>query len=945
METKEFLSRILPGKGIYALAVLNPGEDGKQGFFGSIGALATACVALDARSQNVFYSISAFNEKRRTKDNVRATKVVAVDVDCGESKKYKNWQEGIKGAYKFIVGMKLPKPLIIHSGRGLHIYWVFDRELEPKEWLPIANALKAAAIDKEFAIDAGLTANNALLLRPVGTHNIKNKAEVKVLIDAPPVAVEKITTALRNYINATPEQPVRSPLLDSLKVTPNTPPSNPAIIAGKCKQIKWAIENQKEVEEPLWYSLLGVAAFCEESEKTALEWSKDYPSFSEPATLRKLRQWQKSATGPTTCAKFKTDRPAGCRGCEYQGKITTPNQLGTQYTAIPVALDVPDSVALSVNIPKPFKRTQAGIYMTLNETDIQVCPFDFYPVSYGFDERLGYEVVRFKWKRNFVGWSDLVFRQAYLAAGSREFPTAIADQGIVLKSSDQTALFQSMSRSYMNELRQIRTLTNLYSTMGWKESKSMFVIGDTVLKRKDDGTVTKDKITLSSVVKRQGLDLFVSRGDPEGWPLVTKLIAQGSLFPHMFALNVGFSAPLYAFTGLKGITISFYGPTGGGKSIAQLWVQSIYGDPDKLHFTAKHTQYSVFGRMGMYCHLPMTIDEVTMMPDKEVGDFCYWVTQGQDKIRLDRNTSEREAKTWSLPVIVSTNTSLQAKLIASKFDTDAQMARLLELTIPPNKLFIRDSKFGSLIHKAIHTNYGHAGKAFITKLMELGNEETSNLIKDANATFHMKYRTKFTGQERYWEQAIVLSDLAGRLAKEWGLIEYDYTKGTMWVLEQLGMIRQSVRDSNLDTYDLLADYMNEFASTTLVIENTLGGKQNSFNPYRLPKGEVRIRIDLYRKSTGAPFDRGTMMLDRGHFRSWLSAQGGDYTAFKKVLSEDGANATPRSQKASMGKGTPIKLAQSYVVGVNLTHPRLVQILETASMDADDQTLGQLRSLQ
>ena len=44
----------------------------------------------------------------------------------------------------------------------------------------------------------------------------------------------------------------------------------------------------------------------------------------------------------------------------------------------------------------------------------------------------------------------------------------------------------------------------------------------------------------------------------------------------MFTLGVGFSAPLYNFTGLKGLTVSLYGPTGGGKTLAQYWAQSIY---------------------------------------------------------------------------------------------------------------------------------------------------------------------------------------------------------------------------------------------------------------------------------------------------------------------------------------------------------------------------------
>ena len=94
------------------------------------------------------------------------------------------------------------------------------------------------------------------------------------------------------------------------------------------------------------------------------------------------------------------------------------------------------------------------------------------------------------------------------------------------------------------------------------------------------------------------------------------------------------------------------------------------------------------------------------MQDKEVGDFCYWVSQGKDKARLNRNAEERDAKTWATPVIVSTNKSLQSKLIASGLETDAQMARLLEIPIPPHRLFTKDSSTGRKIYNLINSNYG-----------------------------------------------------------------------------------------------------------------------------------------------------------------------------------------------------------------------------------------------
>jgi hypothetical protein len=74
----------------------------------------------------------------------------------------------------------------------------------------------------------------------------------------------------------------------------------------------------------------------------------------------------------------------------------------------------------------------------------------------------------------------------------------------------------------------------------------------------------------------------------------------------------------------------------------------------------------------------------------------------------------------------------------------------------------------------------------------------------------------------------------------------------------------------------------------------------------------------------------------------LSVRGADYKTFKQELTEESAIATPKSEKASLGKDTPIKLAQSYVIGFNLTHPRFQSLLENADVMADDLAYGQLQ---
>ena len=944
MNTLDFLQRVLPSAGFYVTTVINP-DGRRQGFFATVDELAKAVTGLDQRGNNTYFAISAFVEKgNRKQENVRATKVIALDVDCGDGKPFPTWKQGLVALGKFVQELGLPKPLIVHSGNGLHVYWVLTEELTPAQWKPLAEAMKAAAKDKGFEIDPAVPADNARVLRPVGTTNPKGGQVVKLLLDAPDVMPEVLMAALSSYIVAQPvsQRPTTSSALSqALQVQSDFPPSNATVITTKCQQVGWAVKNQGEVDEPLWYAMIGVAGYCHDPEATALAWSENHPGFNANETLRKLNHWKASASGPTTCKKFDDLRPGGCKGCKFKDKVGSPTRLGVQYLEVAPAATVPAHVTLDIPLPRPFKRTADGIKMTVDETDIDVCKFDIYPVAYGRDESLGYETVRFCWNRPHTGWQELVMRQALLTEGHRDFSTVVADQGIVLHNRNQTGYFQLMLRSYMDELRQKRAMTNLYATMVWKENFSQFVIGDTILRRNTDGSVSEESINLAAGSARLGHELWHTAGTLDAWVNFTSLLDKADLRAHMFALAVGLSGPLYAFTGLKGLTVSLYGPTGGGKSLAQMWVQSIYGNPDKLHFAAKFTQNSLFGRMGLYSHMPMTIDEVTMMDDRDVGDFAYWVSQGRDKARMNRNAEERDAKTWAMPVIVSTNKSMNSKLIASGLDTDAQIARILEVSVPPSKIFTRDSTAGRKVYEFITTNYGHVGKEFVTRLLEMGDAGIRAAIAEATTNFHKKYKAQFSGEERYWEQAIILADLAARLAKEWGLIAFDHKVGIEWVLSQIGAIRRAVTEFKIDAFDLLSEYLNENADAQVQIFHTATQKP-TMDYNRVPRGEVRVRFDFYRKSNADVINNGTIMVDRTHLRRWLAQRGADYKSFINEFTGEGIIATPKSNKAYLAKDTPIKLGQSYVVGLNLNHPRLQGMLTNADEALDSLAYGQMK---
>jgi hypothetical protein len=946
MDMLGFLQRVLPTEGTYCSLALT-GNSRFQRFHATVEDMVRAVELADRRGQNTFFAISSFKDgSSRRKVNVHNTRVIPIDVDCGEGKPYQTWKDGLRALSTFVSDMKLPKPLIVRSGNGLHVYWVLDEDLTPDDWVPLASAMKAAAQARKFDVDPGKTADESLVLRPVDTHNFKdptNPKAVTLLLDSPPVSIERMRKALAYYYNPTvAPKPRNNGLLDSLAVRSDMPPAIGSLVAAKCPQIKWAVENQDKVTEPLWYAVIGVAAFCEEPEETAIQWSQEHPSYSETDTLKKLHHWQAEATGPATCAKFEAERPVGCKGCPFAGRIGSPARLGVRQKEVDTSAAAPKEVITDVPVPKPFKRVATGIVAKIDDVEVPISPFDIYPLSYGYDEHLGYEVAQFMWQRQHVGWKVLTLRQAYLADGTyREFVGSIADQGIVLDTKKQTEYFQVMLRSYMNELRKVRTVTNLYSTMGWKEDNKVFVLGDDLFQRRDDGTVAKDTIRLATHVNRAGSELYTTKGNYATWKAATALLHKARLYPHQFSIGVGLASILMQFTGLKGATVSFYGPSGSGKSLAQLMQQSLWGDPEKLHFQSKFTANSLFNRFGLYGSLPMTVDEATQMTDKDVGDYLYWVSQGRDKARLTRSAEEKAPREWALISTLSTNKPISSKLISAGDETDAQLARLLELRVDPSPVFAEGTDVGRKMHRIFTNNYGWAGRDFLERVMEIGEDGIRAMLAHAFDTFPQRYGKTFSGVERYWEAILVMVELSLRLAHEWDITGFKQTDSINWALSQLDNMRETVSDNRHDMFDLLAQYVNEHMADTLLVYHE-ANKEPYASPTHVPKGTIRIRIDGRRNAGSSKLVGGTMFLERTHFRQWFAKHGGNPRDFAAQIAMDGADATPGSKKASLGKNTPLSPPQCYVIGVNLRHPRLQSLLEGVDQGHDSLGLGELK---
>lgn len=950
MNTLEFYQRVLPSKGFYVLAYFAPGvKYPKHIFCDSLTKAAAATKVLNDRGMNTYYAVASYKEDtRRTHNNCDRIRSFFLDIDCGPGKPFPSWKEGLVALGKYLDSTKLPMPMIVRSGNGLHVYWALTEELSRREWLPTANALKQSIplwynphTDREEPIfDPAVPADSSRILRPIGTINPKGGKEVKLLKDAAPVSHDDVRSCVSKQSGATKKlqaaakDPVSS-LASKAIIQSEFPPANSQLVESKCQQVAWAVNNQARVSEPLWYALMGVAAHCEDPEETAKRWSREHPNYSEAETLKKMAQWKVATDGPATCAKFCGERASGCEGCRFLNKIATPVMLGVSYKEVTTPQPTAASATTSANqyvatpLPKPYKRTAQGIVATVDEVDIPVCEFDIYPVSYGKEEGASYEVVRFHWNRRNVGWQELIVRQAHLTpSADKEFGTAVADQGIVFPSKKSTELFKAMLRDYAEELKRLKTISNKYNSMGWKENYKQFVLGDTLYKRDDKGNVTQETLSVPGMKANQMAELYSTKGSHDTWKNTVYQIDKAGITEAIFCLGVSFSAPLYELYGLKGIAVNLVGPTGAGKTLIQHLVQSVWGEPSGLQLSASTTYNYMFSRIALYNNLPTTIDEVTIFNPKDIGDLLYKFTQGREKARLTRTATEMETRTWAAPQIMSANRSLMNTLMTGTMESDAQAARLLEIHMIAKPIFANDSRAGSMLYKLIQANYGHAGREFLEYIMKLGADELQRMMEEHRQSFYSKYDIQFAGHERFWEQLIVAADFALSLLHEAGMLRVDYQRAVRRIVSNLHYARKSIADNRLDSFDLITEYINEFSGAALTVIHT-GTNKPIPDQSRIPRQELRIRFDLYRKSTVDDFDRGIVLIDRLHFRNWLNVRGGDIRQVMDDVKAEQADATPKIKKAYLGKDSPIRTGQQYVVGISLQHDRLAGILSDA----------------
>jgi hypothetical protein len=949
MNTLEFLQRVLPAQGRYVIAYNTPGAGTFQHkFVDNVENLAYQIRVLNGQGMNVYYAPNSYGKQpKRVQDNVLYSRALYMDIDCGPNKPFSNQKKAVKWLSEFTKDRELPMPMVVSSGNGLHVYWLFNEDVPIDEWQPLADALKAAVpkMDDGFMpIDQAITSDSARILRPVGCTNRGVHGDesmvAKLIIDPQEdISLDDMKKLIGNFqpmnMNVKKVKGKRESKLASLSTYDSLPPADASAVYNKCKQVKWAVDNQGSVMEPQWYNLLGVAAYCENPEDTAKAWSDKHPNYTETETLSKMNQWLGATTGPATCARFEQERPAGCAKCPFAGKVTSPVQLGVRRAEKEVDETAPTDTAAEVPLPSHFRRTDQGIAIDQDGVEIVISKFDIYPHSEGWDRDRDAHVYRFVWKHPRLGWKYLVLPTDAFTSGLQssitKFITESNRQGMAVPFKGEGEKLQMFLRGYIEELKKVQPPLDSTTALGWVGDKDKFVLGDKLFIRESDGSVSEHTAPMSSAINHSMVSAYSTKGTLNNWVNGTEALSKHDLKLVQLSILFSLASPLIGLSGLPGATVNFYGESGAGKTLAQHVALSVYGNPQQLYTTARGTINSVYAQLATRNNLPMMIDEATVLPNQEIGRLLMGVTEGQERPRLDKNANMKEPRRFSTIVQLSANKPMGGLIASSGYEVAAQFYRVLDLLVYKHPAFSKSTKVGGAIYHWYSDNCGVIGDTWVKHLVSIGRDALKVMYQQHANEFQKKYDGfQFQGEERYWEAMAVAADMAGSLAKDLGFIKFDERAVIKdLVLSQIPAQRSNVEENNdMSTpLSVVSRYLNEVADCTATLMHTTGRAPMTTVPQRGLK-KLLARIDLHRDRPSDQPTAGTVTLDKRAFRDWLIDNGSDIRSVEKYLGVRNLDRTPPSGRITLDKDIPdINVGQVRVISIDLDCPELEGILD------------------
>lgn len=729
---------------------------------------------------------------KRNAGNVLFLRSLWADIDIKDKEGcHRSTEAAMTALEALIAKLGLPRPWIVSSGKGLHVYFRLDRDLPPAEWRLLAIAFKAACEDVGLLIDPQRATDVASVLRPPGS--IWRKEEpyrtVKTIEYADTeTSIEQLTEALAPWMeNATAELgAMPKHLRDTFGEASNDlsgggdfPPADANLIADRCQQIGAFRDAGGDVEEPIWYAALGLLKHCVDGETVCQEWSKGCAEFDPAETEAKTAQWK---VGPTTCAEFKKLNATGCEGCQFAGKLKSPISLGREE--LPLSIPADDARTFWIRGNK-FVVDSRGVLLEKKTDEGETKQF-----------LVSSEINVLAKARNAGGrdWSRLVEvvdqegRRHRLVAPMSSMATTqgiasvraqLAGAGALLSNNQRDA---DSLRLYITECPTNATFRTV-NQAGWAETdegKRVYVLADGSVIRSTgcsaDVLLTRDPVTYP-----------LARGTVEAWRDGVSAMARGNS-RLQFAISLALAGPMLRLVNAAPIGAELFGKSSTGKTTSLRAANSVCGPTtDKFIYSWSTTGFGLEQTAAKVSDSFLTMDDTSRAKDgRLMEDAIYTLESGRSKTRGEEFTKQNGGESeWCLSWLATGEKPLESRLseLGVKTAQGGVDVRCIDIPGDAGKGFgvfenIHDHEspaaFSNALAAAARESYGCARIAFIERLVDVPTESLMSLWIECQEAMRTALKLdSVAGQVERVVEKMALIGAAGELATRWGITGWD----------------------------------------------------------------------------------------------------------------------------------------------------------------------------
>lgn len=911
--------------GFYCILGLK-GELRKQALVPSLEAAESKIDFLLKSDFNVYFGCATFGTKAggRKATNAEWFKSFRVDLDCGDGKQYASQQDAIVALKAFNKHLKLPRPLLVNSGNGVHAYWLLNESIAKADWLPMAKALANACKQLGLHVDTACTEDVARVLRVPGTKNFKTNPARDVFMMQQGVAcsIASFMEPLEPYLSVTTVNELGFTVpkhiqMDSVtKALLNNKVSNFSAIMKKslkgvgCHQLAKIYREQETIDYNLWRGGLSIAINCEDGAKAIHKLSSKHPEYTPEATERKA---QDSIDKPYRCETFAGFFNEGCNGCQYSGRISSPIQLGVhvgEATEADNRVEIPDAETgrpVIVDIPKYpfpyFRGKNGGVYRrgipdpTAEEAveDELIYKNDLYVTNRLIDPDSG-ESIRIMLHTTKDGVRDFICPLVNLVA-KEKMSAVLAKNGIVLMYKKLDNVINYIAR-WVEELQHMDKAEQAYNQFGWHDDDKKFVVGNREI------TAEGIRRSPSSSATAEIATFYGRKGNIHDWSVAANVYAAPGNEPRAFAFFMGFGSVFLKFLHLDGGILHLTNNSSGvGKSTIQLLINSIWGNPKLALSTEADKPLARIQRAVTLGNICMTIDEMTNASNEAISDLAYVISHGRGRNRLQgsSNAERSNALRWALIAVTSGNKSLHDQLFSLKEYPEGELMRILELTIEKTDLLTKEET--DALFAPIYDNYGVAGDIFMSYVVPNLDDCLKTL---GEVQRRIDKAAGLTQRERYWSGMAACAITGGMISNKLGLHNIPHDAVYRWAINMLVDARGEAKPALEGGLSKVGQFLNEHINNMLVVNGSIDRRKGMLEaPIREPRGELSIRYEP---------DTKMLYIVTKALRKWCSDNQISFKAIKHDLASSGALSG--ELKRCMSKGSDVNSPPVWAVAIN-----------------------------